>query len=190
MSKPFIIGLCGFARSGKSTVAQHLVDNHKFEQVNFKDGLVAEMKERLPKTLESYGVLIGEKNKREPYTVDELFLVKPDPFRYFMQEYGTGVRRTDNKNYWVKDWIRSVMDKNLIVVDDVRFQNEYDAVKDMGGIIIRVKRSDITTGGEHQSETEHLGFKEDFTIEAEPNDHAGAYAQLETIIDTIKINND
>jgi len=187
MSKPFIIGLCGFARSGKSTVAQHLVDNHKFEQVNFKDGLVAEMKERLPNTLKH---LARAETGNAHADIDWLFNNKPTIMRALMQEYGTEVRRADNKNHWVKTWIRSVMEKNLIVVDDVRFQNEYDAVKDMGGIIIRVKRSDITTGGHHQSETEHLGFKEDFIIDAAPNDHAGAYAQLETIIDTIKINND
>mgnify|MGYP006351879841 CR=1 FL=1 len=189
MSKPFIIGLCGFARSGKSTVAQHLVDNHKFEKVNFKDGLVSEMRERLNNTLLAIAKEYSQHDPTE-WDIERLFFDKPPIMRALMQEYGTEVRRADNKNHWVKTWIRSIMDKNLIVVDDVRFQNEYDAVKDMGGIIIRVKRSDITTGGDHQSETEHLSFKEDFIIDAAPNDHAGAYAQLETIIDTIKINND
>lgn len=175
-----IIGICGFRGTGKSETAKYLNEQYGFTRVNFKDGLVQEMKERLPDTLKAIGDMYQ-------LTIDELFQIKPSVMRALMQNYGTEVRRQDDDAYWVNTWLRSVseLDSN-VVVDDVRFHNEHEAVTSQGGILIRIKRSDITSGGQHKSETEQLEFDADFTIEVERGDIAGLHAQVDSIINTIK----
>lgn len=186
-----IIGLCGYKGSGKSVVAKYLEENHGFKRVNFKDGLVAEMKERLPDVLNELckveRCVDTVDNSERQFTVDELFEVKPSTMRALMQNYGTEVRRKDKDSYWVDKWLEKVKEVGgNIVTDDVRFFNELTAVTDQEGVLIRVKRDDITTGGTHASETEQESFVEHFTIDAVKGDHSGVYKQVEQIINTLK----
>lgn len=179
-----IIGLCGFAQTGKTTVADYLNENYKFRKINFKDGLIKEMRERLPDVLNNLAEIYDT-------DIDRLFKEKPPAMRALMQNYGTNVRRGDDNNYWVEKWLTSARNTvGNIVTDDVRFTNEWEAIKNRGGILIRVERADIQSAGTHQSETEHLSFKEDFTIQAVAGEHHSVYAQLEAIIKIIKSNND
>lgn len=178
-----IIGLCGFKGSGKSVVANYIADNHGFTKVNFKDALIREMKVKLNRTLKELGYIYE-------MSEDELFLNKPPAMRALMQEYGTEIVRGFDDKHWIREYGKTVVDINNVVTDDVRFQNEYDAIVMAGGIIIRVERSDISTGGDHPSETEHLKFEEDFVIQAEPGNHQHVYMQIESIIDTLKKNVD
>ena len=181
-----IIGLAGYAGVGKSTVAEYLAKEHGFKRVNFKDALVAEMKERLPRTLEIMDNILNDLDG-----IDVLFQRKPELMRALMQEYGTEVRRADNPNYWVDQWKAKVEEVGgNIVTDDVRFFNELSAVGDTDGVLIRVTRSDITTGGTHASETEQEKFIEDFTIEGVKGEHASLYKQVDSIINTLKSNID
>lgn len=108
-----------------------------------------------------------------------------------MQNYGTEVRRGDNPDYWVERWKELVSETvGNIVTDDVRFFNELAAVGDKNGVLIRVTRDDITTGGEHLSEKEQEKFIEDFIIVGQPGSHNQVYKQVDDIITTIKNNND
>lgn len=181
-----VIGICGYKGSGKSTVADHLVKEHGFTRVNFKDALVAEMKKLLPNTLKSLGEMYS-------LSVEELFQAKPAVMRALMQEWGTELRRSEKQSYWVDQWIASVtkLGKTAkIVVDDVRFFNELSALTEMGGVLIRIVRSDITSGGEHQSETEQTKFIEDFTIEASHGEHDKVYKAVDSIIQQLRNNID
>jgi hypothetical protein len=179
-----IIGLCGFKGSGKSVVAKYLEENHGFKRVNFKDCLIAEMRYNLPDTLKAL-------SQWHSLTIDELFDIKPLVMRELMQNYGTDIRRKDKDSYWVDRWLERVKEVGgNIVTDDVRFFNELSAITEQDGVLIRVKRDDITTGGTHVSETEQQKFVEDFTIEATVGDHNGVYKQVESILETIKSNVD
>ena len=178
-----IIGLCGFKGSGKSVVADYLVREHGFIKINFKDALIEHMKEDLKETLAELALIYN-------MTVDELFINKPPAMRALMQNYGTDIiRKRISERYWV-DQLLSKLGKGNFVTDDVRFQNECDAITLSNGVIVRIIRDDVTTGGDHISETDHLNFKEDFTIEAVFGDHVGVYKQVESIIDTLKKNVD
>lgn len=177
-----IIGICGFARVGKSTAGQHLSKAHGFTQHNFKDGLIAEIKERFPH-------LLRELSQAYHMDEDKLFINKPPAMRALLQNYGTEVRRKDNPNYWVDRWQEAMPDGN-VVVDDVRFFNELDKITESGGVLIRIVRPDVTTGGDHQSEVEQTKFSEDFTVSVEPGAHDQLSKQLDKIISELKSNAD
>ena len=179
-----IIGLCGYKGTGKTTVADHLVKEYGFKRVNFKDGLIAELCKNMP-------LVIQELMTLHNMTVQDLFNIKPPIMRALMQNYGTEVRRGDNPDYWVERWKELVSETvGNIVTDDVRFFNELAAVGDKNGVLIRVTRDDITTGGEHLSEKEQEKFIEDFIIVGQPGSHNQVYKQVDDIITTIKNNND
>lgn len=195
-----IIGLCGIKGSGKSVVAKYIAENYGFKRINYKDELINHIKERFPNLLEEIQKVypvggVPRLGVQILPTIDELFEQKPPLMRALMVNVGTDDRRRDNDNHWVHAWAKTIateaeqQDKDIrtinIVTDDVRFQNEFDAIKLLGGIIIRVRRSDITDGGSHPSETEQFNFKEDFTIEAEFGGHEAVYAQIRQIMDTI-----
>lgn len=177
-----IIGFTGLAGSGKTTASQHVLDKFDgmFVKVNFKDGLVKELKQNFPDTLQA---LVDEYETNEVQNIDDLFTVKPPIMRALMQNYGTEVRRGDNDRYWVQQWAKSVSSSGKnVVVDDVRFQNEADAVKLSGGIIIKIVRTDITNAGNHISETEQSLIEPDFVIEVDKGEHDKLYEQLDAII--------
>jgi dephospho-CoA kinase len=172
-----IVGFCGFKGSGKTTAAKYLISNG-WEKVSFKDGLIEEMKEHLPDALGALSSLYA-------VTTDELFTLKPKVMRELMQNFGTELRRAENKDYWVERWLDSVQGKNRVVVDDVRFLNEAEAVKKNGGIIIRVECTDILTGGEHPSERENLLIKEDFSITVDRGDISTLLRSVDKILNDI-----
>lgn len=188
-----VIGICGFARSGKSTIADYLVKEHGFKKVGFKDALVADMKEKFPDLLQLLANMecMMRLKKKGEYTIDDLFNDKPSLMRALMQNYGTNVCRNRDPQCWVKAWNKTVRaSKQNIVVDDVRFFNELSAVTEMDGILIRVKRPDIKSAGNHQSEKEQTLFIEDFLIEAWAGHTDDLYEQVEEVIKVIKNNND
>lgn len=120
-----------------------------------------------------------------------LFDTKPQPFRALMQNYGTEVRRRDNADYWVNIWKDSVSgalkDKKHVVADDVRFLNEAKAVKDAGGILVKLMREDIQTTGNHVSETEQDNIKCDVEIKLIKNDFNALEKDLKRIAEEFNL---
>lgn len=184
-----IIGICGYKGSGKSEVAKYIAENYRFKRLNFKDSLVTEIKERFPDLL---NVIVDTMDKTEyngtdQWTVDKLFISKPRLVRALMQNYGTELRRKDDINYWAEKWTEKANEMGCnLVADDVRFFNELSAIVEKNGILIRVVREDITTGGEHASEKEQEKFIEDFTIVAKKGGLLDVYKQIDQIMETIK----
>lgn len=171
-----IIGLIGFKQVGKSTAAKHL-EGRGFTRINMKDALVAELRQNFPNLLQNLADIYD-------MTVDELFEVKPPAMRSLMQNYGTEVRRGDSDTYWTDQWEDSVEKSGTqhVVVDDVRFLNEAEAVRHQGGILIRLTRPDITDGGTHASEIEQLQIVADHTIDCVSGEHGVLYNALDKII--------
>lgn len=174
-----IIGLTGFKHTGKSTAATYLEHEYGFTRLNFKDGLVAELTQNFPD-------LLRVVSEEEDLTIEELFTQKPPVIRALMQNYGTEVRRREDPDYWVLQWKMSMINRILagnrhIVTDDVRFINECDAIRSANGVVVRIVRDDIPTGGDHQSETEQLSLRPDHTIHAV----SGSYEKLYTALDEI-----
>lgn len=195
-----IIAFIGFQRVGKSTAAGYL-ESKGFVRHNFKDALVAEIKQNFPDLLREIGDVMQEyipKADRVDVT-NLLFQIKPPLMRALLQNYGTEVRRGDDPHYWTTKWMQNAVlhfqeAKRNLVVDDIRFINEANTVREFGKLlnipyehkIIRLTRPDITTGGTHASETEHLSIQEDYTIKCQPGDHEHLYAELDRILDEMR----
>lgn len=177
-----IIAFTGKKQTGKSTACAYLEKTYGFTRVNFKDPLIAELKQNFPDLLKVI-------RNQESFTINNLFENKPPLIRTLMQNYGTNVRRKDDPDYWVKQWIdeieyQAVMGANGITVDDCRFLNEANAVhgiKNNGGIIIRLIRTDMEHTDTHVSETEMDLIIPDFTIVCNGNDHEHLYSELDRI---------
>lgn len=181
-----IIGLVGFKQIGKSTAAAYLQEKHGFDRHNFKDALVAEMKENLQETIQAIYDETGNVDLGWPHAADWLFQEKPPIFRALMQNYGTDVRRKGDSNYWTRQWRKALDVDSNTVTDDVRFKNEAQCIKANQGIIIRLTRPDVATGGTHVSETEQLDIVADYTIDCEKGDHQKLYDELDKIVAELK----
>jgi len=170
-----IIGLVGFKQVGKSTAAKYLEDKYGFARHNFKDALVQEIKDNFPDLIEELEIHYN-------LSTPQLFIQKPPLMRALLQNYGTEVRRKDNQNYWADKWMQEANIRVNLVADDVRFLNEAKSVNFYGGIIIRLTRPDLLTGGEHRSETEQLQIVSDYTIDCNYGDHEALYRALDDIL--------
>lgn len=140
------IGLCGKKGSGKTYVAENLRDNHEAEIIRFADTLKDMM--RVMGFNESH---INGDLKEVP--CDTLGGKSP---RYAMQTLGTEWGRDlMYKNIWVDRLIAKAQKAaGIVVVDDVRFPNEIEAIRENGGIVAWIERVSIyEDGDEHSSET-------------------------------------
>jgi hypothetical protein len=77
--------------------------------------------------------------------------------RRILQWWGTEYRRAQDADYWTKAWSEKVarndLDTTHILVDDIRFMNELEALKAVGGLIVKIERPGFTGAGNHASET-------------------------------------
>lgn len=138
--KQTIIGLYSpVMQSGKSTVAEYLCRHHSFQQISFAGPL----KEMADKFFECLGVAEnvriamlygGLKEQRLPEIG-----VTP---RHVMQTLGTEWgRQCIDTNLWVKTAMRRArLSTRNIVIDDLRFPNEFDAIRDAGGFCVKLVR--------------------------------------------------
>lgn len=145
-----LIGLGYRNNVGKSSIAKLLNQEFEFQHISFADSLK-----------KAVGEIFGL-NERQMYgdlkeTDDDYWKLTP---RYIMQRVGTECFRKEfSQDIWIKSLERkrlSFLERGIkrIVVDDVRFVNEAEYIKSVGGILIRVDRSvsDVETG--HVSEHE------------------------------------
>ncbi len=77
--------------------------------------------------------------------------------RRILQWWGTEYRRAQDYNYWTKAWVRKIEEFDLddihVLIDDVRFMNELDAIKQHGGLIVKIERPGFDGANNHASET-------------------------------------
>ena len=105
---------------------------------------------------------------------------KNSTLREVLQIVGTELLREGfNKNVHVASTMANIKDKDNVIITDLRFPNELEAVKKRGGITIRVNRPcnicggsgyhkmscPVSKSGEHYSETAIDKSKFDYVIE-------------------------
>lgn len=85
--------------------------------------------------------------------LDEHILVKTTP-RWLLQNIGTDCfRKLIHPDVWVISTFADYDESKNVVITDVRFKNEADAIKKRGGIVIRIKRPTDDYSITHPSET-------------------------------------
>lgn len=139
---PRVVALTGAAGSGKSTAADYLIRHHGYERVKFA-GPLKDMCRAIGLTEDH----IEGHLKEEP--CDMLCGKTP---RHLMQALGTELgRNMIGEDFWIRLWLHRVAAAKRVVVDDCRFPNEAEAVRKLGGVIVKLEgRGGIA--GAHASE--------------------------------------
>lgn len=157
-----LIAITGQKFSGKSTVAEMLSDALGYPVTSFAKKLkevTCVLSGCTMEQLEDFDF------KETQYVPDYLHIYcggRVPTFRAFLQHFGTDVMRKYNNNIWI-DCTLGNAPKNVIV-SDCRFINEANAVKDRGGIIVKVERGGMVSSDEHSSESQIPYIKGDYTI--------------------------
>lgn len=119
----------------------------------------------------------------------------PD-IRRLLQWWGTDLRRAEDPDYWVKKGIevglKYASNEFIPIYTDVRFPNEANAIKEQGGLIIRVVASDderIKRLGElppeHLSETAMDDYEVDMTVYSDRTDE-DYKAQVDSVVAAVR----
>lgn len=154
---PRIIGLTGYAQSGKDTLAKILVEEYGYHRVAFADKIREFLYEINPMVacsptgyLKDLVDLVGwDAAKQEPQV------------RRLLQDLGVGARKLFGDQFWVAQ-VFLTMPSDKVVITDVRFANEADAIKKYDSAQVwRVKRSGVSAVNAHVSETEMDGHPVD-----------------------------
>lgn len=143
-----IIGLSGYAQSGKNTVADILVDHHGFTQIAFADPIKDLIYEINPKisSIEIQGMV-------NEYGWD---IVKQNPeVRRLLQNTGEAGRQGIDQYLWVALTFAQINDplNDKYVITDVRFPTEASAITAQGGQIWRIERPGVGPVNDNISET-------------------------------------
>ena len=147
MSAPLVIGLTGYAGSGKDEAARLMMTNnrHVFARVSFAD--------ELKSTLRSLGW-----NGR-----------KDEAGRLLLQDFGMFVRERVHPDAWIRQVANHIAvlqrDGYDIALTDVRFLNEIEFVRRLGGEIWRINRPGVGPVNDHVSEREWTTVEPDRVIE-------------------------
>lgn len=149
-----IIGIIGKKRTGKDTLAAALVAEHGFRRLAFADRLKAmaldvnpavdsDLDGRMYSLAESVAVFGWERTKDEC----------PEA-RRFLQTLGVAVREHIDGDAWVRPVLQeAAAATEPIVITDVRFPNEAEAIRAAGGYLIRIERPSVSSCDSHVSES-------------------------------------
>jgi molybdopterin-guanine dinucleotide biosynthesis protein len=143
-----VIGIIGKKYSGKTTAANFLKEyfiskGYSVQLMAFADAL---------KTM----IL-----KAGLCTHDELYVKKTDFSRMILQKIGTDIFRDQvDPDFWVKKLRTAIenLDKQIVIIHDIRFKNEANLVIELGGRLIKILRNfeddERKEFKNHRSETE------------------------------------
>lgn len=174
-----IIGLTAFKGSGKDTFADFLVSHNKYIKISF-----AQFMKDASKILFNWTDDHFEHKNKE--IIDKYWGISP---RQFLQNLGTEFLRsltqlnstnlqiydgsfiTGNFTFHIKRinlYINQLYKQKTkyIVITDIRFQDEFDFIKQIGGIIVKINRNVLSNKySNHLSEKFIDNFKEDYIID-------------------------
>jgi hypothetical protein len=194
---PLIIGIAGKIGVGKTTTSDYLEQKYSFSEYSFAEPI---KKIGLAFGFESHQLYGTQRQKME---VNEHWGVSA---RHFLQKFGTDICRDvmptiipdmkfgDSGTPWIRLFeihVAKLVKENphaCIVISDVRFVNEAEAIQKMGGYVFRIDREEKIETDEktasHASETELMKINADLIL-----DNSGTkdtlYATLDSVIGNI-----
>jgi len=152
-----VIGLTGYAQSGKDTLASILVEKYGYKRIAFADAIRNFLYEINPMVscsptgyLKDLINLVGwDAAKQEPQV------------RRLLQDLGVAARNIIDSDIWVEVALKNIDPDDRVVITDVRFVNEAEHLRSLGGQLWRVKRLGVEAVNSHISEHELDGYKVD-----------------------------
>ena len=161
-----IIAICGYKRSGKDTVANFIQSNY-----NYKHFKIAHCLKHVCKYLFDFTDddmesdtkdIVNEKWGVTPRKV--LQFIGTELMQYRLQELMPGIGR----DFWIRKCIQQIesTDDN-IVISDLRFIHEYEALKRMYGdrlCVVKILKT-IEKKDDHESETEWERIHADYAVQ-------------------------
>jgi len=162
-----IIGIAGKKYSGKDTLGNYLIEKYNYQGIAYASALKDVCRDIFGFNDEQ---LYGDKKE----VVDEFWNKTP---RELLQFIGTDLFREHfhecipniGKEIWIQVVKRKILNtlknnpETKFVITDVRFPNEAQLVKDLGGTIIKLIR-DLPNSDQHASETSIDDIDANFNI--------------------------
>lgn len=167
-----IIGLSGYAGSGKDTVGAMLVEHYGYKRLSFAQALKDVLEDVNPRVGAIDRLATKTENTTPKMTCRPLRVswehAKKEPeVRRLLQALGVACRTHIGPDVWVDavmrqyDALQSKPHPTLkgfcsivpVVITDVRFPNEAEAIVNRGGQVWRVMRLDHGPVNGHESET-------------------------------------
>jgi dephospho-CoA kinase len=167
-----IIGITGYAQSGKDTAGNYLVDKYGFRKFAYAETLKEFVYEMDP--------VVNQFRYRELIDIlglDEAKVAHPE-VRRLLQSAGVAARKLFGEDFWVKQCLHEINKApkgTRAVITDVRFQNETNPCD----FLFRVEREGVGPVNNHISEKPIEGgrvIRNDGTIEE-------FYEEIEKAID-------
>lgn len=141
-----IIGLNGYAGVGKDTLANYITQvdpSFKVKKFSGKLKLIAEILTGIP-------AANFESQEFKQRSIEGWDMTVRD----LLQRLGTdAIRDNLHEDAWVNALFNDYHQSDKWIITDMRFPNEYEAVKKFGGITVRLNRSGIKPINSHPSET-------------------------------------
>ena len=142
-----LIGISGFARSGKDTFYERAAkilakEDKNSHRIAFADALKNELNELLVKNVDISAFTENNEEKE---------LIRP-----LLVTYGTEIRRKLNQNCWIERVqprvIHHLNEGDYVFITDVRFDNEAQWITMNGGCLVNINREGIkpANGEEHR----------------------------------------
>lgn len=169
---PRLIALCGPQGAGKSQAALSLVRNHGYTCISFADPLYRMLAALLSVSVEE----LRGMDKNRP-----MIELEGNSIRHALQTLGTEWGRSYiGGEIWVRTALREIQRRRsqgkLVVIDDLRFRNEYTHLRRVGCCMIKIDRPSAPdqVNPNHGSEVDWPSFVAD-SIVCNPGDGLGSW---------------
>lgn len=168
-----LIGLSGYARSGKDEAAKVLMEEFGFQRIAFADKLrdflyalnpVVSNGEQVLNDFDKKYVRLRDVIDRETWDGYKKGKYSGE-IRNLLQRLGTEAgRNTLWDSIWIDAALHNLDPEGSYVITDARFPNEAAAIQERGGRLWRITRSGVGPANQHPSETSLDDYKFDYTI--------------------------
>jgi hypothetical protein len=179
-----IIGLCGYAQSGKDTAAD-LLAQYGFERRAFADALrevVYRIDPLIPIPADSLDGTYRLQHIVDGWGWDFAKTAYPE-VRRLLQVTGTeAVRQVLGESIWVDHIMDGIVGDENIVITDVRYPDEVAAVKEAGGIVVWIHRDGVGPVNSHASDNALSAENADYIL-FNPGDIDGYLTEVGMLVE-------
>lgn len=189
-----VVGLTGWAGSGKSTVAEYLVKEHGFTRLSFAAPLKKMLRTLNPimglnplAHSEATRVITLEQVFNNSAILDETHLKASkygDEYRRLLQVLGTDCIRAVAPDFWVNAAMKQMVhESGRYVFDDCRFPNEAEAIETYNPLgLWNVYRPGYAAINSHASE-QWAGCMNEAVVLHNGSDREGLHDQIDAALD-------